>query len=188
MKILLVIFLVVVSKIAINKYALIRLDKLKTKYEIFISNLVSDTGDHRFKPSIFEMQPELIQLFTKANIIRPTVSVVIPLGYNQIKNSNPDVWDNMFVNNKEIITHMYSSFSQANGVFKLRLKNTLNPLYWIESIVFLPQNMLKYLGVKSNSIGAKILNFIYWTATAIYAIYNEFINDAIQNILSSILK
>lgn len=188
MKIIALFGILIIIKVMMNKYSLTRLYKLEEKYKLFISKIVGCDTENKFDSSIYEMQPELVQLLKKSGITRPTVTTAIPIGYNHIRTGNVDVWDNMFVNRVDVAQLMIASIERARGVFKLRLKQTINPFYYVEGIIFLPQTILKYLGVVNINFGIKLLNLIYWILSIIYAVYSSTINAIIQNFLSSFFK
>ena len=84
------------------------------------------------------------------------------VGYGKIQSSNVIVIENF--------PHIYSDmangtlriFSEMRGVLKERIFGTINPIYWLNIIIFLPQKIVKYLGLKETSILAKILNLLWW--------------------------
>ncbi|HBF73732.1 MAG TPA: hypothetical protein DDW71_00530 [Lactobacillus sp.] len=56
--------------------------------------------------------------------------------------------------------------------------------YWINFLIFLPQQFLSYLGVKKESVASKLVNVIYWCAVALYSIYKPLL----QNLLNHFFK
>lgn len=53
-------------------------------------------------------------------------------------------------------------FHDSLGVFKGRIKESLNPIYWIEFLIHLPKNILLYFDIPSKSILIKITQIFYW--------------------------
>lgn len=46
--------------------------------------------------------------------------------------------------------------------YKYKYSENFSIAYWIRLIIFLPSNVVNYLGLKDDSIIAKLLNIIYW--------------------------
>lgn len=46
------------------------------------------------------------------------------------------------------------------------MKESINPLFWIELIFKLPQHLLKFVGVLPENIIVKVALIIYWLALA----------------------
>ena len=66
----------------------------------------------------------------------------------------------------ECIMGMYQAFEESIGVYRGQAIDAINPLYWIRLIVYLPTNTLAVIGVDPNSIAVKILQGVYWAASA----------------------
>jgi hypothetical protein len=62
---------------------------------------------------------------------------------------------------------MHGLFLEAIGVYKKRVNNSINPLYWLEVIFFFPEKIINYFGLNNGSqtiiIVSKTFNAIYWT-------------------------
>ncbi|WP_105956206.1 hypothetical protein [Apilactobacillus quenuiae] len=52
--------------------------------------------------------------------------------------------------------------------------------FWIETIMFLPQKLLLYLGIKQESVASKLLNLIYWIFGLTYPIIKTLIYEYIH--------
>ena len=105
-----------------------------------------------------------------------------------IQTGNVSLFNNLFVNDKRIVTLAFTSFDESIGVYKQRLRENFNPIFWIECFIYLPKNIFKYLGLKDSSIFVKISQILYWVITVFYTLYNEQINKFIQDFLSSLFK
>lgn len=51
--------------------------------------------------------------------------------------------------------------------------------FWIENIIFLPQNILKYTGINEDAVSGKILNIIYWLSGIALSIFWKYIKSLI---------
>jgi len=56
------------------------------------------------------------------------------------------------------------SFDDAIGIYLSRIKESPNPLYWLDLVICLPKNALCYLGAKPETVIIKILQIVWWIA------------------------
>lgn len=70
------------------------------------------------------------------------------------------------------------------------ISSSINPLYWIDLILFLPKTLLSYLGISSKTSGYKICNvlltFIWWVFGVFLVYYKpqlqQFLIELVRNI------
>lgn len=180
MRIIIIILICLICKIAINFYYLQRIKQLQNLYIEYWSN-----KDRNNCPQYIS---EIKDLFQKANVNDKQIGYTQPLGFNQIQTGNASVIENMFVNNKRIVASALDLFDETLGTYKRRILETFNPVYWIEFILFLPRNIVKYLGFNEDTVFTRFFQLLYWIFSAIYAIYSEQINKIIQDFLSNFFK
>jgi len=70
----------------------------------------------------------------------------------------------------EVVEKTREYFHQAIGVYRSRALEVFNPIYWIEFIIYLPKNIINYLGGPPESIITKIIQLIYWLGSIFYAL------------------
>lgn len=186
MKIAVGFIIIIAVKTSINFWYLYRIKILEGEYAHFVQSLID--RNTQLRTTTIEYKTEIIEIFKRSGITHPSIQRTEPAGYGYISKKDVDVWDNMFVNDQEVIQVIYSSFIDARGVFKLRLRQTFNPLYWVELLIFLPGKMFNYLGFDANSLVSKILNASYWLLMGFYSVYNDQINEIIQSFLSKLIK
>ena len=116
---------------------------------------------------------EIKELFAKANIADSRIPFAQPIGYGQISTGMASVFENMFVNDADIISKILIKFDESIGVFRKRILQNFKPVFWIETIIFLPKNIIKYLGFNSNSLFTKIFQLIYWFLSFVYPAPNR---------------
>jgi len=131
---------------------------------------------------------EIKELFQKANITDHYIGYAQPVGYNHVQSGTASVIENMFVYDQQVVIHIIGFFEQAQGTFRKRILENFNPLFWIEFILYLPKNILKYLGFNVNSLITKVIQLLYWFLSFFYSVYNEQINKIIQDFLSNFFK
>ena len=147
-------------------------------------------GQYDFS-SLKQNQHQVIKLFKDAGIKDIVCPVAGSLGMGQVATSNISIFSNVFIKDKYVKNIVIGMFEQAIGVYFSRIKETFNPIYWIETSIYLPKNMFSYLGVDSESVVIKIFQILYWTIviiiTSIYALYKNELDPIIKNIIEYIL-
>lgn len=113
-----------------------------------------------------------------------------PLGYVYVRTGGASIFQN-FPNAREDYAHsVVRMFHQATGVYRSRMIETFNPLYWIEAVINLPKQLLNYLGLPSESIVIKIAQLMWWIAGAVfgfvYALYRPELEAVIKNWLGKV--
>lgn len=109
-----------------------------------------------------EHKRDIGNTLSKAGVEDSVVPVVQPVGLGQVSAGHVSVRNNITSLRKDIVETMIEQFMEAQGVYRKRFLQSLNPLFWIEFLVFLPKYLLEYLGVQKENIGVKIGNVIWW--------------------------
>lgn len=122
---------------------------------------------------------KIIDLFKKAGLESPLVPVMKDVGNGYIKPVKIDIFENLDITLIVVDTNIpgliLKSFTRGIGVYKQRAIEAINPLWWINFLVFLPERLVSYLGisVENNSniqLIAKTLNAVYWLIGAIIGV------------------
>ena len=86
---------------------------------------------------------------------------------------------------------MLSKFYGSVGVYKTRTLEALNPLHWVETLIFLPREILNYLGVSQANVVSKLLQLIYWFVTAaaffVWGLYQTQVGLIVKNWIDKLL-
>lgn len=180
-------FMIIVAYKALTNFInLIRINKLSKVYEDYWVSLMSGNLDSM--SDIQENKYILKELILKSGIVEPTLTRVIPKGLGYVQTaSGISTLDNMYVNDKEIVGHVFDSIIAAKGIFKQRIWDSFNPIYWIELVIFLPQKLMNYLNFRSSTQSTKIMNVLYWVLTTLLAIFNNDIHDFLINLFNTIV-
>lgn len=179
MILIIVLVILLLIKFIVNLASYIESAKLCTEY---MKYCVTQNTNHRFK--LIEKRVGLRRLAKYANIIESTVAVAEPLGFSQIRTGHAGVIDNF--PSLEIRTAILTAemITEIKGVYKQRLFDCINPLYWIKAIVFLPTVITSLLIQKETPILNKILQFFWWLigiiGTVYLSIYPEIIREVIE--------
>ncbi|MES2219089.1 MAG: hypothetical protein V4501_11860 [Pseudomonadota bacterium] len=168
-----------IIKLLLNKYKLKRLLFLEHQYIELMRQISEDQANP--EQGFIENIPEVINLVEEAGQKSSFVSRVEPAGLGLARTIQLNLFDNMILNDEEVYTLMRLVFKQAIGVYKNRIRQCYNPIYWIEFLVFFPQNLIKYLAGNDNSgvliMISRFLNALYWLlgfVCSIWFIYDKF--------------
>ena len=163
---LIIIFLIIsFLKFIINFYRFLRIKYLLQKYNEYLKN-------PEWKFVMYKL--EILRLFKIAGITDSGVSVSQNVGYGTLKVQTISIFNNLNNRNEEVVNIMTGNFYAAIGFYKQKFSETCNPIYWLEFLVFLPQNVSKYFGIKTDNIIVKISQITYWFLGLIASIYAIF--------------
>lgn len=149
--------------------------------------------DEKFKNSLSKNQPEatiklseysvIVQkLLFRAGVALKTVPVELGGGY---VNANANPFDYLDSGSNIVNGRVSTAVSQGIGVYKQRIFEAINPLFWINSLLFLPQNIIIYCGGNPVSAISKALNIAWWTIGALISIFSSDIREFIKAFLSA---
>lgn len=165
---------IIFVKFFINLSKLITAKKLRTKYEkSFVSG----------GPSFNEYIPQTRKLLADANLDKASIAVSERLGNFQVASFTAKVSDNLDSRRADFVSSTITLLDQTVGVFRMRMMESISPRYWIEAIIFLPRNAIKYLGGKPSSFSSKLLQVIYWVLTPILVAFRSDIYNFIIELI-----
>lgn len=79
-------------------------------------------------------------------------------------------------------------FIKSHGYYKYLFLQNFNPFYWINIVIFFPQKIVNYLGLRFKRKTIHFLNIFYWIFSVTFAIYNDEITTFIKNLIKLIFK
>lgn len=138
--------------------------------------------------NILRDQQEIKRVLQKADIKESRITNAQPIGFGKIEIVTASSFDNMCYKGIDEVNAMTSAFEMAIGVYRQRIVDSFNPIYWIEFIIFIPKHIIQYLGLDTENISTRLFQLFYWILGAIYAIYSNQINQIIQDFLSNFFK
>jgi hypothetical protein len=112
-------------------------------------------------------KPQIIDLFKEADLEDFPIQRLEPAGYGQLKAFEGSGFANITSTDGEVVTNIKRRFNEAAGVFRHRMIQSVNPLFWIEFTFKLPQYLFQYLGVLPDKLIVKIALLIYWVVALI---------------------
>jgi hypothetical protein len=173
---------IICIKIMINSYYFFRVKKLYKIYDDYINKKI----DYK---KMIGYSEEIIEMFNKVGIEDLEVPVVEMLGMQRIKAS---VQKNILITRPDVIIQMNKLFFSTLGVFKRRIYESLNPIYWIETIIFLPQRAFSFLGVEKDKLLVRVFQLLWWIIAGFgsffYSIYKPGLDLLIKNHIQSLLN
>lgn len=135
---------------------------------------------------------QIIGLFKKANIEDAILHHPQPTGWGQAINYEISSFDNIGLMRHDVVGHTISSFEDAQAVLRTRIVQPSRPIYWIETVVFLPQKILMYLGTGEDSALIKFAQIIWWIFTFITMVvgivFNKYFHSWIDPYLPAFLN
>ncbi len=134
-----------------------------------------------------EYRSEIISLFKKANISDEYIPITQPTGYGCTSTQNASVFSNFPSKHEKIAPIILKMLDDTVGIYRERYKEALNPLYWIDVIIFLPKNLITYIGLSLETPAFKLCNIlasaIWWILLFLLYLFG---NDLYQYIFEFI--
>jgi hypothetical protein len=156
-------------KVLLNFIALIKIKKFHSTYVNYIEKIKNPEWT-KIREKILQNKTDIIQILTKCSLKDFGVFTTTPTGYGHVEHKQVSILQNLQyigqIGEVNIPSTIDIYLIQAKGILKKRMIEALSPLYWINTLIFLPQNIITYLGFspdnkKTESI-MKVINVIYW--------------------------
>lgn len=174
-KFFIVFLLILAYKLISNVINLIKIKYYKFLYDDFIENNSDD---------IFQHRNHVVELFKKANIPNLSYPITQYTGCNMVSNGHTSIFTTFPTKDVRFLQPTEIAFKDAIGIFRGRIFECFNPVYWIECILFLPKNVLKYLNVSVESILIKLCQLLYWLIGLIVTLFSTEISNFIKSFFS----
>lgn len=123
-------------------------------------------------------QMQILKLFKNAEVPDSIIQVTEIISPTQFQRPTASIFENLTTRRINFYPEVNQKFDIAIGVYASRMKETFNPLYWIDLILFAPRYLVRYIGFDTEKAAAKICNvlltFIWWVAMFFLAFfYNQ---------------
>jgi len=168
--------LLIFAKFFNNASKLISIKRIRDRYE---RSFLKDG------PSFTEQIPKAKKLLSDAGFGEVSISVAQPLGCSLVSSSQACIVDNLDSRRADIVSSAISLINQTVGVFRMRMWESLSPRYWIETVIFLPKNLVQYLGGKPDGIYTKLLQILYWILTPLFLTFRANIYQYVVELIGS---
>lgn len=113
---------------------------------------------------------EIKKNIKKAGVDVPERPYAKQIGYGQVVQQRFNVIENMLLRNEEIVQQAYQILEVSKGYYCSRMKACLNPICWIEFLIYLPKELINISGIKITSVFLKIVQISYWIILIITAV------------------
>lgn len=133
---------------------------------------------------ITKKRQSIVTLLERADIEDSFLPYAEPIGYGQLQTGNISVFKNLAMLRTDVCGIVSQQLVEAQGVFLSRVLNSFNPIFWFELIIFLPKNILTYLGFNPEGIFTKLLQLIWWIIGAISTLGGIFFNKELVLFIS----
>lgn len=180
-KLILIFLICDICKILYNAYYYYLAKKYLAKYNQYVQNYVDNESDW----SIQENKHRIIGIFQRAGLKDSNLSFIEPGGFGFVKTVNCSLFDNIPLINKEVLSLVVQFFKESIGIFKHRMFDSINPVYWVETFIFLPKKTFSYLGMSADGLLIKIFQVSWWLVVAASTIIGIIFNPELRMWLST---
>lgn len=109
---------------------------------------------------------EITRVYSLTGREQPIETFMEGIGYSRVQQKKLNILENLLFLNEDVISSGRSCLEVAKGFFWTNAINSVNPLYWLEVIFFLPKAIVSASGVDTTNkladIGLKISQILYW--------------------------
>lgn len=147
-------------KFVLNLVRFFRIKRYLTRYKRWHAS-----RDEKF----LESKSQVVKLLQDAGIRDHRITVSQPVGYGNLQVIQVSIMDNFPDLSQDMSTPAQRLMREAIGTYRARMLQTFNPLYWIESLIYLPREVLGYLGVPAENIVVRIGQLLWWALTTLLA-------------------
>tara|TARA_R110000868_G_scaffold164439_1_gene397076 strand:+ start:539 stop:1123 length:585 start_codon:yes stop_codon:yes gene_type:complete len=174
----------VIYKIARNTWFFIKLKNYQEKYNEYTAhNSRDDEKWDSLYQKVLEDKAKIIEILKELGLKDFIIQVTTPTGYNHVEHKSIRILENLqyisYVNDTNIPVTIKQYIIEAKGIAKNRIFESLNPLYWVDLLIFLPRSIAKYIGIplanKTYNHIIKIFNIIYWIAMVLLPFIFKFL-------------
>lgn len=131
---------------------------------IRIGNYFEAYNDYLHNPNFefVQKKPQIIQLFKDAGLKDFVISRLEPAGFGHLRTLAVSGFENIALRDAEVVDAIRGRFNEAIGVFRHRMWQSVNPLFWLEFIFKLPQYIFEFVGVLPDKLVVKVVLIVYW--------------------------
>lgn len=162
MRIILLLAIAISVKIYLNLSKFLSAKKIHKLHTAYLHN-----QSNKFLQHI----PQAKLLITGAGLADYQLPTSQSIGHGAYVAFNTTLIDNLGSTHKPTLYTINRLLEDTQNVYYYRMFESLSPRYWIETILFLPKNILSYLGYPTKESTTKLLQVIYWFAAPVFAFF-----------------
>lgn len=174
-QLLVILFACAAYRLVINSIRLLKIQRLLKDYNKYLDDQTYN---------MVQKQDEVVELFKLAGIKDSVVPTLRPLGMGHGVQANISVFQNLTNVTTEIPGVVLKSFHRAIGIYKRRINESMNPLYWTEWLINLPKHVLVHFELPEEDTKAKIVQLVYWvvggSVTFFYGVYKTEVDAVVR--------
>ena len=168
-----------IYKIASNAFYLYRTCQMIDNYNYWLLH-----GDNYIE--LFERKRIFEKILSKADVSDKYLPVTQPTGYGQLASFQSSIIAQFPSNLEAYAPITIKMLLEAKGIFKERILETFNPIYWIELAIFLPKHALMYLGIKADNFIIKIFQLMWFFLAGTYSLLLALYPDAFRTLIEKL--
>jgi hypothetical protein len=177
-KIVIIICGIIIVKIIINAYRYFEINHYYKCYQEWFS-------DNNL--NLVQKKESVIHLWKMAGIQDSFVPRMENAGYGKLMTYNKHIFFSFPSNEEDLVNATILAFNQAIGIYRRRIYNSINPIEWILGVIFLPQHLLQYLGLKVENVFVKICQVIWWLVATISGFFVALYPEKLKKIIDTVL-
>lgn len=170
--------IIIAIKIILNLWKFLSVKRYLKLYKSYVEEPRNSFAQHK---------SQIIRLFQAASIEEPHVSHIEHEGYGHLTSGTVSTFANLMNTDYSVVSFNVFAFNQAIGVFRTRMFESLNPLFWIEAIIMLPKHILSYLGASPESLIIKISQILFWLISTLIGAYWALFPDELRKLIDRVI-
>ena len=145
-KIVLLLITIILLRLVYYFYYYLLAKRYYKKYDQYVKN----DQDNWY---IRENRQNIAELFKKAEIKDSQIPYADAIGLGMVNSGHFSVFENLYLLRGDVMNIINGYFKESINVFRKKIINTFNPIYWIDFVIYLPKKVLKYLNIGSEKEG-----------------------------------
>lgn len=157
-KFFLLFFIIIITKLINSYYKLYRINKIYNMYTQWLSNDDSPYIICRYKVELEEL----------ASVTKPKIIHYIhPLDQTYISKGYASAIDQFPTKRQDFSSAIIQIIEESIGYYRYQISQSINPIYWIELIIWFPKKFINFLGLNNEIKHIKTISVIsqifYWS-------------------------
>lgn len=121
-----------------------------------------------------------------AGVMTYEIPTVEPMGWGKLASFKISPLDNLSNRREDVVQMNEGMFLDAIGTLRAKTFESVNPVYWIELIVFLPSKFFGYFGADPHKGVIKALQAVWWLIAAVSTVSGLVFNEQLLNWMRSL--